>query len=109
MKEDISHLVSSMLYSNIASDLSRMLTKENIFDGAVMRAFLMDSCEDDSDMEDFFADMAIDESFLRGFMAGLVQCILIDRSRGETMGKPSHADILSLYDATSAYLLESRV
>lgn len=107
MREDISHVISSMLHSNTALDLGRVLTKENTFDAAVLRAFLFDSFNDESDMEDFFADSNLDESFLRGFMAGLVQCLLIEKSRGEVMGRASHADLLRMYDAASAYMLES--
>ena len=107
MREDISHVISSMLHSNTALDLGRVLTKENTFDAAVLRSFLFDSFSDESDMEDFFSDANLDESFLRGFMAGLIQCLLVERSRGEVMGRPSHADLLKMYDAAAGYMLES--
>lgn len=107
MKEDFSQIISSMLHSNTALDLGRVLTKENTFDAAVLRSFLFDSFSDESDMEDFFSDANLDESFLRGFMAGLIQCLLVERSRGEVMGRPSHADLLKMYDAAAGYMLES--
>ena len=109
MREDISSLVSSMLHSNIANDLNRILTNENIFDASVLRSFILDTVHDREDADEFFDDMKLDESFIRGFMAGLIQCLLIQRSRNEVMGRPSHADILQLYDASSAYIMESKL
>lgn len=109
MREDISSLVSSMLHSNIASDLERILTKENSFDAAVLRSFLLDAFHDTEDTDEFFEDMKLGETFLRGFMAGLIQCLLLQRSRNEVMGRPSHADILQLYDASYAYIMESKL
>ena len=64
---------------------------------------------DESEFEDFFADVEMDESFLRGFMAGLVQSIMIERAHGENIGRLSHAEFVELYDAACAFLMESSV
>jgi hypothetical protein len=68
-----------------------MLTQENMFDASLLRSFLLDFHEDESDLEDFFSDVEMDESFLRGFMAGLVQSIMIERAHGEVIGRLSQA------------------
>jgi len=109
MREDISSLVSSMLHTNTRIDLSNMLTQENMFDASLLRSFLLDFHEDESDFEDFFSDVEMDESFLRGFMAGLVQSIMIERAHGEVIGRLSHAEFVELYDAACAFLMESSV
>ena len=109
MREDISSLVSSMLHTTTKIDLSRLLSQENVFDASLLRSFLFDLHEDESDFEDFFNDFNIDESFLRGFMAGLIQVVLVERAHGEAMGRFSHAEIVELYDAALAYLMESSV
>jgi hypothetical protein len=57
----------------------------------------------------FFSDVEMDESFLRGFMAGLVQSIMIERAHGEVIGRLSHAEFVELYDAACAFLMESSV
>ena len=107
MREDINSIVSTMMNTNNVVDLDRVLTKAVCFDAAVMRAFLLDSAEDESDMEEFFNDMSLDDSFMRGFMVGLVQSLLIERSNGEVMGRHSHSEIVEMFDAAAAHSIES--
>jgi len=110
MREDISSLISTMLHTNNAIDMSSMLTQENMFDAAILRSMLLDYAEEeDTDAFEFFEDTKIDESFLRGFMAGMVQTILIERSHGEVLGRLSHTDVMMLYEATRAFLMEDGI
>lgn len=110
MKEDLSSLLSAMLHTNTNVDMSRMLTQENMFDAAILRTMLLDFVEEeDSDAEEFFHDAKIDETFLRGFMAGLVQVLMIERGHGETIGRKPHAEVVALYDATRAFLMEDTI
>ena len=107
MREDISGLISAMIQTHNGVDLSRMLTQNNMFDAAILRAFLLDLTGDDDDFKEFLEDTQIDNSFIRGFMAGLIQSLLIERGHGEMLGRPSHTEFLAIYDAASAHLLES--
>jgi len=107
MREDISSLITSMMQNHSGVDLARMLTQNNMFDAAILRAFLLDLTGDDEDFKEFLDDTQIDSSFIRGFMAGLIQTILVERGHGEIIGRPSHAELLALYDAASAHLMES--
>lgn len=104
MREDISSLISAMLHSNATVDLSRMLTQEAMFDASIMRAFLFDDNEEDR--SEFFGDSGIDSTFLRGFMAGVIQVLMVERVHGEVMGRMSHAEVSALYDSARAYLME---
>ena len=107
MEEDISGIISTMIQNHSGVDLTRMLTQNNMFDAAVLRAFLLDLAGDDDDFQEFLEDTQIDNAFIRGFMAGLIQSLLIERGHGEMLGRPSHGEFLALYDAASAHLLES--
>lgn len=109
MEEDISGIISTMIQNHSGVDLTRMLTQNNMFDAAVLRAFLLDLAGDDGDFQEFLEDTQIDNSFIRGFMAGLIQSLLIERGYGEILGRPSHSEVLALYDAASAHLIESSV
>jgi len=109
MKEDISGLVAAMIQTNNGVDLSRMLTQNNLFDAAVLRAFLLDLAGDDEDFREFLEDTQIDNAFIRGFMAGLIQALLIERGHGERLGRQSHNEFVALFDASSAHLLESSI
>ncbi len=108
MREDVSSIISSILHTS-SIDLGRMLTQENVFDATILRAFLLDTEGDEGDLADFLSETNIDGSFIRGFMAGLVQGILIERGHGEILGRPSHAEILAIYDAALAHLMESSI
>jgi hypothetical protein len=107
MREDISGLISAMMQTHSGVDLTRMLTQNNIFDAAILRAFLLDLVGDDDDFKEFLEDTQIDNSFIRGFMAGIIQSILIEKGHGEVLGRPSHGELLALYDSASAHLIES--
>jgi len=107
--EDISGIIASMLHTSNNIDLSRMLTQDNMFDAAVLRAFLLDLSGDDGDLEEFFTETNLDGSFIRGLMAGLVLSLLIQKSHGEALGRPSHAEAVAIYDSAGAYLIESAI
>ena len=109
MKEDISGLISTMMQTHSDIDLSRMLTQNNMFDAAVLRAFLLDQFGDDDDFREFLEDTQIDNAFIRGFMAGLIQTLLVERGHGERLGRQSHSELLALFDAASAYIIESSI
>lgn len=109
MKEDISGLISTMMQTHSDIDLSRMLTQNNMFDAAVLRAFLLDLAGDDDDFREFLEDTQIDNAFIRGFMAGLIQTLLVERGHGERLGRQSHSELLALFDAASAHLIESSI
>mgnify|MGYP003111011402 CR=1 FL=1 len=106
VREDISSIISSMLHTSATADLSRMLTSENMFDAAVLRAFLLDD-SDEEDTREFFKETSINSSFLRGFMAGLIQALMIERGHGEAMGRMSHAEFADIFDAARAYHMEN--
>ena len=106
VREDISSIISNMLHTNPTIDLSHMLTPENMFDAAVLRAFLLDD-SDEEDRREFFSETSIDSSFLRGFMAGLIQALLIERGHGETLGRSSHGEFVDLFDSARAYFMEN--
>jgi hypothetical protein len=106
--EDISRIIASMIQPRNNIDLSRMLTQENMFDAAVLRAFLLD-LTDDGDLEEFFAETNLDGAFVRGLMAGLVLSILIQKTHGEILGRPSHAEVAAIFDCAGAYLIESAI
>ena len=93
MREDISSIVSATLAAmntNNVVDLDRVLTKAVCFDAAVMRAFLLDSSEDESDMEDFFDDMSFSGIF-----------------KAKNFGiRHSHAEIVEMFDAAAAHSIE---
>ena len=90
--------------------MSRMLTQEHIFDATILRTMLLDFVEEEeTDVVEFFHDAKIDESFLRGFMAGMVQTIVVERQHGEVLGRMSHGEIVAIYDAARAFLMEDTV
>lgn len=105
VREDISSLINNMLQTHNNVDLSRMLTQENMFDASIMRAFLLDDSEEDTIQ--FFDDAGITPAFLRGFMAGLIQALMIERGHGEVMGRMSHAEMSAIFDSARAYLMEN--
>ena len=107
MREDITGLISAMIQNHNGVDLSSMLSQSNIFDAAILRAFLLDLAGDEEDFQEFLNETEIDNSFIRGLMAGLVQALLIERGHGEGLGRPSHSEFLAIFDAAAAHLIES--
>ena len=45
--------------------------------------------------------------YLRGIMMGLVIALDTEKGHGEHMGRSSHGEILHLFDAANAFLIES--
>tara|TARA_Y100000401_G_C8257961_1_gene191765 strand:+ start:120 stop:464 length:345 start_codon:yes stop_codon:yes gene_type:complete len=106
VRDEFNSFLSAINHNPNYVDFSRIMTAENAFDTTLIRAFLIQAFEED----DFDEEMlALGDEFIRGVLSGLSLVLAIERKHGETMGRPSHAEIVDLYDSGVAYLAEKAV
>ena len=106
VRDEFSTLISALNHNAQHVDFSRILSVENSFDATLIRAFLIEAFQDD----DFDKDMInLSDEFVRGVLSGLSLFLSIEKKHGERMGRPSHAEVVHLYDSGMAYLTEKAV
>ena len=108
MREDISSILSAMYHTHHNYDLSYLLSPAHISEGNFIRTVLDYFTDPDEDEEiDSVIVEKMNPEYLRGIMMGLVIALDTEKGHGEHMGRSSHGEILHLFDAANAFLIES--
>lgn len=108
MREDISSILSAMYHTHHNYDLSYLLSPAHISESNFIRTVLdyFTDPDEDEEMDEVIAERLSPE-YLKGIMMGMVIALDTEKFHGEVMGRSSHGEILHLFDAANAFLLES--